>query len=144
MVFIGMKLLYILNETINKKRLLKKLEEMGFDKEDALSELEYLVDYVENLPEKVKLYRILSLDDINDINKDELGSHYSISKKDLVSSHSYVSEFGEKKYLVSVEVLKNLIDVQSTLENRILYPNEKEITIKNKGKGVKILDIKEI
>ena len=139
-----MKLLKILNEAINKKRLMKKLEEMGFDKESAVSELDYLIDYVDNLPETIKLFRILSVDDVNDINKDELGSHYSTSKKDLMSSHSYVSEFGENKYLVSVEVPKKLIDVQSTLENRILYPNELEITLKNKGKGAKILNIKKI
>lgn len=123
---------------------MKKLEEMGFDKESAVSELDYLIDYVDNLPETIKLFRILSVDDVNDINKDELGSHYSTSKKDLISSHSYVSEFGENKYLVSVEVPKKLIDVQSTLENRILYPNELEITLKNKGKGAKILNIKKI
>ena len=139
-----MKLLRILNETINKKRLLKKLEEMGFDKEESVSELENLIDYVNNLPETIKLFRILSVDDVEDINKDELGSHYSISKKDLVSSHTYVSEFGEKKYLVSVEAPKKLIDIQSTLENRILYPNELEITLKNKCKGVKILNIKKL
>ena len=139
-----MKLLKILNEAINKKRLMKKLEEMGFDKESAVSELDYLIDYVDNLPETIKLFRILSVDNVNDINKDELGSHYSTSKKDLMSSHSYVSEFGENKYLVSVEVPKKLIDVQSTLENRILYPNELEITLKNKGKGIKILNIKKI
>lgn len=139
-----MKLLGILNETINKKRLLKKFEEMGIEKEEAVSELENLIDYINNLPETIKLFRILSVDDVEDINKDELGSHYSTSKKDLVSSHTYVSEFGEKKYLVSVEVPKKLIDIQSTLENRILYPNELEITLKNKGKGVKIINIKKL
>ena len=139
-----MKLLNILNEAINKKRLLKKLEEMGFNDEDAVSELDYLIDYIENLPETIKLFRILSVDDVKNINKDELGSHYSISKNSLTSSHSYVPEFGEKKYLVSVESPKKLIDIQSTLENRILYPNENEITLKNKGKGVKILNIKEL
>lgn len=117
---------------------------MGFDKESAVSELDYLIDYVDNLPETIKLFRILSVDDIEDINKNELGSHYSTSKKDLISSHSYVSQFGENKYLVSVEAPKKLIDIQSTLENRILYPNELEITLKNKGKGVKILNIKKI
>jgi hypothetical protein len=31
-----------------------------------------------------------------------------------------------------------------TLENNILYPNENEITLKNKGKGVDIISIKKI
>ena len=139
-----MKLLSILNETINRKRLREKLKEMGFDKESIEDELEYLIDYVENLPENIKLYRILSVDKEEDIDKNKLGSHYSTSKKDLKSSHSYVSEFGENKYLVSVLAPKKLIDIQQTLENRILYPNEQEITLKNKGKGVEIVKIEKV
>jgi hypothetical protein len=139
-----MKLLSVLNEAINRKRLKEKLKEMGFEGEDIETELESLIDYIDNLPDTINLYRILSVDDESDINKNKLGSHYSTSKRDLKSSHSYVSEFGEKKFLVSVKAPKTLIDVQSTLENRILYPNEQEITLKNKGKGVEIISIKKI
>jgi hypothetical protein len=34
--------------------------------------------------------------------------------------------------------------VSETIENNILYPNEREITVKNKGKNVKIVRIEEI
>jgi hypothetical protein len=37
-----------------------------------------------------------------------------------------------------------MVDVMETLENNILYPNEKEITLKNKGKGVEIISTKKI
>jgi hypothetical protein len=139
-----MKLLGLLNETINKKRLISLLKTMDITGEDAKSELEDIISYVKELPEELKLYRILSVDSKDDINQEELGSHYSTDKRNLVSSHDYVTGSGEDYYLVTVMVKKSMVDVMETLENNILYPNEKEITLKNKGKGVEIISIKKI
>jgi hypothetical protein len=139
-----MKLLGLLNETINKKRLMLLLKTMDITGEDAKSELEDIVSYVKELPEELKLYRILSVDSKEDINKEELGSHYSTDRKNLLSSHDYVTGSGEEYYLVTVKVKKSMVDVMETLENNILYPNEKEITLKNKGKGVEIISTKKI
>ena len=139
-----MKLLGLLNETINKKRLMSLLKTMDITGEDAKSELEDIVSYVKELPEELKLYRILSVNSKDDINKEELGSHYSTDRKNLLSSHDYVTGSGEEYYLVTVKVKKSMVDVMETLENNILYPNEKEITLKNKGKGVEIISTKKI
>jgi hypothetical protein len=139
-----MKLLGLLNETINKKRLMSLLKTMDITGEDAKSELEDIVSYVKELPEELKLYRILSVDSKDDINKEELGSHYSTDRKNLLSSHDYVTGSGEEYYLVTVKAKKSMVDVMETLENNILYPNEKEITLKNKGKGVEIISTKKI
>jgi hypothetical protein len=139
-----MKLLGLLNETINKKRLISLLKTMDITGEDAKSELENIVSYVKELPEELKLYRILSVDSKDDINQEELGSHYSTDKKNLLSSHDYVTGSGEEYYLVTVKAKKSMVDVMETLENNILYPNEKEITLKNKGKGVEIISTKKI
>jgi hypothetical protein len=139
-----MKLLGLLNETINKKRLISLLKTMDITGEDAKSELEDIVSYVKELPEELKLYRILSVDSKDDINQEELGSHYSTDRKNLLSSHDYVTGSGEEYYLVTVKVKKSMVDVMETLENNILYPNEKEITLKKKGKGVEIISIKKI
>ena len=139
-----MKLLGLLNETINKKRLISLLKTMDITGEDAKSELEDIISYVKGLPEELKLYRILSVDSKDDINQEELGSHYSTDKRNLVSSHDYVTGSGEDYYLVTVMVKKSMVDVMETLENNILYPNEKEITLKNKGRGVEIISIKKI
>lgn len=139
-----MKLLGLLNETINKKRLISLLKTMDITGEDAKSELEDIVSYVKELPEELKLYRILSVDSKDDINKEELGSHYSTDRKNLLSSHDYVTGSGEEYYLVTVKAKKSMVDVMETLENNILYPNEKEITLKNKGKGVEIISTKKI
>jgi hypothetical protein len=139
-----MKLLGLLNETINKKRLMSLLKTMDITGEDAKSELEDIVSYIKELPEELKLYRILSVDSKEDINKEELGSHYSTDRKNLLSSHDYVTGSGEEYYLVTVKAKKSMVDVMETLENNILYPNEKEITLKNKGKGVEIISTKKI
>jgi hypothetical protein len=139
-----MKLLGLLNETINKKRLMSLLKTMDITGEDAKSELEDIVSYIKELPEELKLYRILSVDSKDDINKEELGSHYSTDRKNLLSSHNYVTGSGEEYYLVTVKAKKSMVDVMETLENNILYPNEKEITLKNKGKGVEIISTKKI
>ena len=139
-----MKLLGLLNEAINKKRLISLHKTMDITGEDAKSELEDIVSYVKELPEELKLYRILSVDSKDDINKEELGSHYSTDRKNLLSSHDYVTGSGEEYYLVTVKAKKSMVDVMETLENNILYPNEKEITLKNKGKGVEIISTKKI
>jgi hypothetical protein len=139
-----MKLLNILIENVNKKLMLNTLKDMGFDEEDAQFELDSLVGYVKNLPNPVKLFRIVVIDDENDINTTYPGSHYSTSQKDLIHSHSYLTGYGDKYFLMVVSADKSLIDVNSTIHNNILYPNENEVTLKNRGRGVEILSIKKI
>jgi hypothetical protein len=139
-----MKLLDILKENVNKKLMLNTLKDMGFDHEDAQFELRSLVSYVENLPNPVKLYRIVVIDDKNNINTTYPGSHYSTSQKDLVHSHSYLTGYGDQYFIMTVMANKELIDVNSTIHNNILYPNENELTLKNRGKGVEILSIKKL
>ena len=46
--------------------------------------------------------------------------------------------------LVTVRADKKQIDIVETLSNNILYPNEMEITLKDKGTGVTIIDIEKI
>ena len=139
-----MKLLNILIENVNKKLMLNTLKDMGFDEEDAQFELDSLVGYVKNLPNPVKLFRIVVIDDENDINTTYPGSHYSTSQKDLIHSHSYLTGYGDKYFLMVVSADKSLIDVNSTIHNNILYPNENEVTLKYRGRGVEILSIKKI
>lgn len=139
-----MKLLNIIKESVNKKLMLNALKDMGFNYEDSQFELSSLVKYVENLPNPVKLYRIVVIDDKNNINTTYPGSHYSTSQKDLVGSHSYLTGYDDKYFIMTVIANKELIDVNSTIHNNILYPNENEVTLKNRGKGVEILSIKKL
>lgn len=117
---------------------------MGFDTEDAEKELEHLVDWYSGLPQKLRLYRIVQVDNKEDIDLKKPGSHYSTKKKDLISNHSFAVGYGEEKYLLTIVADKSQIDIDETFSNRINYPNESEITLKNKGLGSEIVSIKKL
>jgi len=139
-----MKLLPILSEIIDKKELILALKTMDFSEKEAEKELNYYIKWAKNLPKTVKGYRILQVNDKKDINLDEIGSHFAKNKQELLQNHSYLTGLGEKYYLITAEIPKNEINLGETIRNNILYPNEMEITVKNKGKNVKILKIQEI
>jgi hypothetical protein len=126
---------------IDKKSLLHDLQMMDFNYEDAQVELSELLSWLNSLPSTLELYRIVYVDNQNEINVKTPGDHYSVSKEDLLDSHTYTTGYGDLKYLITVSAKKSMIDAQQTLSNNILYPNEREITLKNKGKGSKVISI---
>ena len=130
------------------KSLLKSFEVMDTPEEIATEELGNMIKWVKTLPEELFLYRVLYLDDVNDINYDELGSHYSQDRTDLINNHydrgSIYGDMGEHAYLITVKVPKSEVDVMETLNNNILYPHEKEITLKDEGRGATYLDLEKI
>ena len=129
----------------------------GFDDFSDFGELDYLDDYqkptknkanpkeikikndLEALPRVVRLYRILIADKIEDINLDTPGFHYSMDKDNLLKTHSFLKN--KNYFLLSVDAPKSIIDIPETISNNINFPNEKEITLKNKGKGSKIISV---
>lgn len=131
------------------KHLLSLYEDMGIDFETAKQELKDLISFMNSLPDQILLYRILHLENENVLDTKELGSHYSYDKKNLLRSHylrgpiSFLNDEGET-VLVTVRADKKQIDIVETLSNNILYPNEMEITLKDKGTGVTIIDIEKI
>ena len=139
-----MKLLPILSEIIDKKVLISALKSMDYSEKEAENELKYHLNRVKNLPKTLTGYRILVVNDKKDINLDEIGSHFSENKVELLSNHSFCTGCGEKYYLITAKIPKKEVDLQEMLRNNILYPNELEITVKNKGKNVKIVKIEEI
>lgn len=139
-----MKILPILSEIIDKKTLISALKTMDFDEKEAKNELKYHLNRVKNLPKTLTGYRILVVDDEKDINLDEIGTHFSENRQELLQNHSFCTGCGAKYYLITAKIPKNEVDLQETLRNNILYPNEHEISVKNKGKNVKIVKIQEI
>ncbi len=131
-----------------KKLLYHYTIDMGYDKESAIEDLKDLIGWFNTLPNKIKLYRLLYLSDMNEINYDELGSHYSNNKRDLIDNHynrgSIYGGMGEEAFLITVEVPKNKIDFIETLTNNILFPNEQEITLKDKGRGVEFINLEKL
>ena len=102
-----------------------------------------VLNYIKSLPETIKLYRVVFLEKESDLDTTYPGSHYVLSKNTLLSSHSDVPHSGAKgkPYLLTVKAPKGLIDVKTTVSNRIAYPHEQEITLLDKGKGTSIIKI---
>ena len=139
-----MKILPVLSEIISKKTLISTLKSMDFSQKEVENEVEYYLKWAKNVPKTQKGYRILVVNDEKNINLDEIGSHFSKNRSELLSNHSFCTGCGEKYFLITAEIPKNEVDIEETIKNNILYPNEMEITVKNKGKNVKILKIQEI
>lgn len=117
---------------------------MGITGKQAKEEIKNLKDYYKNLDTEITLYRIVMVDDKTDIDFEHPGSHYSSSKKDLMDNYSFTTGVGKNAYMLTVKAGKKQIDVPESISNNILYPNEKEITLKNQGKGVKIIKVTKI
>jgi hypothetical protein len=120
------------------------IREMGIENDQVEYELDNLINYYDNLPDKLILYRIVFSDSINEIDTQYPGSHYSMNKRNLVNSHYGPlrdSSYGEKSFLIKVKAQKQMIDFFESIKNNILYPNEEEVTLKNKGFGVEVVDI---
>jgi len=122
--------------------------QMGLDDEWGKEDLQRLIEWLNNLPETLTLYRLLYLHEGEEIDTDQLGDHYSDNKKELLYNHynkgSIYSDAGDKVVLITVGVSKDQIDIFNTLHNNIYYPHEQEITLNNKGKGTTLMDIKSI
>jgi len=117
---------------------------MGYSEEEAKEEIESIIQSIKNLPSEIKLFRIIRADDRKDIDTKTPGSHYAKNKKDLLSSHSFADGVGDFSFMITVLASKELMDIDQTIYNNLLYPNENEVTLKNKGEGVKIVSIRKI
>jgi len=133
---------------LSKKQLKSLIDQgkkhMGYSEEESKEEIEYIIKSIKNLPEEIKLFRIIKADDRKDIDTDKPGDHYAKNKKDLLDSHSFADGIGDNSFMITVLAPKELVDIDQTIYNNLLYPNENEVTLKNKGEGVKIVSIRKI
>jgi len=138
---------YIRLSEDNTDNLLGYLYEMGFDNDDALYQLNDITDFYDNLPDTLTLYRMVFAGSKDEIDTQYPGSHYATNKNDLLDSH-YTSlrdsSYGDNCYVIKVKAQKQLIDSYESIKNNILYPNEQEITLKNKGFGVDVIEIMQV
>ena len=116
--------------------------------------LENSYDELKNLIRNntIKAYRLLNVDDINDIDKNNLGKHFTTDKENTTSD-DFLEKIGvidfegnynyKKFFVVEVETNINNIDWYKTFNNRINYYGEDEINFIN-DKELKIINIEEI
>ena len=116
--------------------------------------LENSYDELKNLIRNniIKAYRLLNVDNINDIDKNNLGKHFTTDKENTTSD-DFLEKIGvidfqgnyeyEKFFIITVETNVNNIDWYKTFDNRINYYGEDEINFIS-DKVLKIINIEEI
>ena len=117
----------------------KDFDEYQFD--TAKTALLNLQDVLKN-NNTLTLYRVLSVNDVSDINTSNLGNHYTLSLDNLDDVTLYDIGIDETKKLYSVKVtsLIDNINLQETINAHVNYPFEQEVFLDNSD-NIKILDI---
>jgi len=96
--------------------------------------LNYPVGF-KNIPDVIRLFRYLEVDEESKIRTEHLGIHFVSNKKDINDDFLDSIWVGDKDgYIVEIETTKNQIDVKETIENNLYYPDEHEITLKENAK----------
>lgn len=120
----------------------------GFNStEDAIEYLDWFFENYINKSDKLKLYRILQVDNKKYINSKNLGIHFTdniecFSENFLQNLGFTRSDIREKDfYIVTIEINIKDIDWKYTIITRLNHPYEEEITI-NKNSNFNILSVK--
>lgn len=116
-------------------KLYIELADKNFDeyqKETAIHSLtelrDHMLPYNEN--DKITLFRMLNIKDVDDIDMLNLGEHYILDLS--VVDDVFLHDIGIKKdSLYVVEILVNVSDInfQKTINQRVDYPFEHEISL---------------
>jgi hypothetical protein len=114
------------------------------DKEDAFEDLKEKIDFYQQMPNPVLLYRAIGVKDKKMIRTNDLGEHYTpykwnINGDTLMSIGSENWDEETKPYVMEVSVLHSEIDIIQTIIQNLSFPNEHEINLKNKGVGAKFI-----
>lgn len=108
----------------------------GFNNlDDAQEYFEWFFQMFNDLPSKVKLYRILQIDSPDDINKADLGRHFTDDPQNF--TYEFLLSLGFEKsvvrdntfYVVEIEIDKDFINLENTINARITHPYEDEYYI---------------
>lgn len=120
-----------------------------FDDEEAFEDLSAKIKDWASLPNPVKLYRVVGVEDAKMIRTDDLGRHWTQYDwnldGDLLGSIG-VDDWDDDviPYVVEAYVDVSEIDVLQTIVQNLHYPNEHEITLKNNGKNAKFITAYEL
>jgi len=88
---------------------------------------------VENFPETINLYRLIQVDNPNNINIDNLGIHWTLNRKTLYNDN-FLGQIGisfdskEDLYIIEGVFNKKQIDIISTIIHQMSNEIENEIT----------------
>jgi hypothetical protein len=117
--------------------------------EDAVEELDIFFEHeYPTFKSDFKLIRIVQVENESDINLDKLGNHYldpeykqRIFEKGWIESVGLDIYDGQKLFLVEVQASHGDVDWEDTIHNRLAFPREFEITLKNNPEILSITEI---
>jgi len=88
-----------------------------------------------NIPNIIRLFRYLEVQEESKIRTEYLGIHFVPDKKNINDDFlDSIWVHNKDGYIVEIETTKNQIDVKETIVNNLYYPDENEITLKEKAK----------
>lgn len=115
------------------------LKERGLDDAEIRFGIKNAINLLEQVPVKFKIYRIISLNNPSELDKNKLGAHWTLNKENLLKSYNLTKD---KKYcLITAIVTENRVLLKRTFELNIEYPNEMEILIDNDGKNLDVISV---
>lgn len=109
---------------------------------------EKINDLINRTSPKITLYRILHLDNKTDLDRDNLGIHYSLDDSydeyflydigilDYNDTEDELENKLENLYKVKVQVHKDDISIIDTVKHLLAYPHEDEITLKEESQPI--------
>lgn len=125
----------------------KLTTQVGWDIEDSIdnimdkSKRNYPIGF-KNIPPTINLFRYLDAEDESEIKKHQLGVHYVTRKTDI--THEFLDSINampdHNGFIVEIETSKSQIDVNETIVNNLLFPDENEITLKGNA-NYKVINV---
>ena len=93
-------------------------------------QLIYLIQFLKlnKLKFPLKIYRALSVGNINQINYNNLGNHWTFDKN---SAEPYSGDYSKDTIILEGEVMLQDIDIITTIVYNMLIPQENEIYVIN-------------
>ncbi len=137
---------------IKKSDAHKIIDMLGYegynDEEDAIDDLKDKIKEWKKLNDPCILYRIVSSETIDDINKEEPGEHWTMYDwnldGDLINSIDDDTWEDNPLFVIEAKVPLSEIDIKQTIIQNLSFPNEHEINVKEKGRNVEIIKIYEL
>lgn len=124
-------------------KYIKNIKEFNTNTIEQLKNWAY--EYVKGNYEKnrnIKLYRVIKTYNIEDINLNKIGIH-TVQDLETIYDHNFLDAISllynnedDSLYILNINTDVNNIDWKTTIDNRLRFPNENEITLYENWKGV--------
>jgi len=135
-------------QDLDDDKILKCIEFFGYegfnDKDDAFEDLKERIEFYKTLTDPSIMYRVVGVKNKKMINIDNIGEHvtphkWAIDGDMLLMIGSENWDDDVIPYIMELSVPLSEIDIIQTIIQNLTFPNEHEINLKNKGKGIKFI-----